>query len=86
VIAAIEQPFDLIILDMLMPGLDGLKTIRVLQKVAPGVPVLGLTGYVGRGYVADAAAMGVTVLSKPIKIAHLLAEINDVLAQTVTVE
>lgn len=79
IVAAAEDRFDLFLLDMLMPGLDGLQTIRVLRKVAPGVPILGLTGYVGRGYMAEAAAMGVTCLSKPIDMPRLIEEIRDLL-------
>jgi DNA-binding response OmpR family regulator len=83
VIAAVEEHFDLALLDMLMPGMDGLQTIRVLRKISPGMPILGLTGHVGRGYMAQAAALGVTCLSKPIAIADLLKEIRELLANNV---
>ncbi len=49
VVVAVEESFDLYLLDMLMPGLDGIQTIRVLKKVTPAVPIIGLTGYVGLG-------------------------------------
>lgn len=81
VIAAVEERFDLALLDMLMPGMDGLQAIRVLRKVAPGMPILGLTGHVGRGYMAQAAALGVTCLSKPVAIVELIREIKELLAQ-----
>lgn len=79
IMAAAEEPFDLFLLDMLMPGLDGVKTIKVLRKIAPDVPIIGLTGYVGRGYMAEAASLGVTCLSKPIDIDELITEINEIL-------
>ncbi|HEY9078402.1 MAG TPA: response regulator [Anaerolineaceae bacterium] len=79
IIAAVEQNFDLILLDMMMPGLDGIKVIRVLQKVIPNVPIIGLTGYVGRGYMSQAMSLGVTILTKPIAIPDLLQEVNQVL-------
>lgn len=75
-----EQSFDLVLLDMLMPGLNGIQTIRVLRKVAPDLPILGLTGYVGRGYMAEAAEYGVTCLSKPVIVDDLIDEINQVLS------
>lgn len=81
VIAAVEERFDLALLDMLMPGMDGLQAIRVLRKVAPGMPILGLTGHVGRGYMAQAAALGVTCLSKPVIMAELIMEVKGLLAQ-----
>jgi len=38
-----EKEFDLILLDISMPGSDGLEVIRELKKSKPGVPVLILT-------------------------------------------
>ncbi len=80
VVTAAEEPFDLFLLDMYMPGLNGIQAIKVLRKISPNTPIIGLTGYLGRGYMAEAAALGVTCLSKPIAIEELLTEINDTLA------
>lgn len=80
VVLAAEESFDLFLLDMYMPGLNGLQAIKVLRKLVPNTPIIGLTGYLGRGYMAEAAALGVTCLSKPIALADLLDEIHDVLA------
>lgn len=55
VVAATERSIDLFLLDMLMPGLDGIQTIKVLRKIMPQVPIIGLTGYVGRGYMVEAS-------------------------------
>ena len=79
IIEAVEETFDLALLDMLMPGLNGVKTIQVLRKILPSLPIIGLTGYVGRGYMAEAATYGVTCLSKPVKISDLLLEIDETL-------
>ena len=79
IITVVEGLFDLVLLDMLMPGLDGIKVARVLRKVTPNLPILGLTGFIGRGYQAQAAGLGVRILSKPIMISDLLTEINQVL-------
>ncbi|MBI4630679.1 MAG: response regulator [Chloroflexi bacterium] len=77
VVAATEQAFDLYLLDMMMPGLDGVQTIRVLRKVTPQVPIIGLTGYVGQGFMAQSLEFGVTCLNKPIEIVALVKEINE---------
>lgn len=77
IVAAVDQSYDLYLLDMLMPGLDGIQTIHVLRKVTPTVPILGLTGHVGRGYMSQALAYGVICLSKPIRIDELIHEIAD---------
>lgn len=80
VVAAAEERFDLYLLDMFMPGLDGIQVIRILRKLTPGIPILGLTGHVGRGYMAQASAYGITCLSKPVQFDQLLTEINEALA------
>ncbi|MBT3390737.1 MAG: response regulator, partial [Chloroflexi bacterium] len=80
IVAAAENPYDAIVLDMLMPGLDGIQVIRVLRKVIPGTPIIGLTGYVGRGYMAQASAFGVVCLSKPVVVVDLLRELSEGLA------
>jgi two-component system nitrogen regulation response regulator NtrX len=77
VVVAVDESFDLYLLDMLMPGLDGIQTIRVLKKVTPDVPIIGLTGYVGLGYMAQASAYGVICLPKPVVMADLIKEINE---------
>jgi two-component system nitrogen regulation response regulator NtrX len=77
VVVAVDESFDLYLLDMLMPGLDGIQTIRVLKKVTPDVPIIGLTGYVGLGYMAQASAYGVICLPKPVVMADLIQEINE---------
>ena len=80
IIAATEQSFDLVILDMLMPGLNGIQAIKVLRKIVPNLPILGLTGYVGHGYMSQTSVLGVSCLSKPIDMATLIKEIEELLS------
>jgi DNA-binding response OmpR family regulator len=80
IVLVAEQNFDLILLDMLMPGLDGIQVVRVLRKVAPGVPIIGLTGYVGRGYMSQAMDLGVNILTKPVVFSELVKEIQETIA------
>lgn len=77
IVAAVDGHFDLYLLDMLMPGLDGIQVTKVLRKVTPDVPVVGLTGHLGRGFMAQASAYGVTCITKPVRIETLVAEIHD---------
>lgn len=37
--------YDVLILDMLMPGLDGMETLRAVQAIRPELPVIILTGH-----------------------------------------
>jgi CheY-like chemotaxis protein len=48
-VAAIEAfAFDAVLVDIFMPGMNGIETIRVLRQSAPKVPVIAMSGYVFR--------------------------------------
>jgi CheY-like chemotaxis protein len=45
-VGAIEAfTFDVVIVDIVMPGMDGLATIDVLRRDAPDVPIIAMSGY-----------------------------------------
>jgi CheY-like chemotaxis protein len=80
-LAAAEQSrFDLIIVDIFMPGMDGLASIRRLKELAPSVPVVALSGFCFRNsagpapdFLAMAAKLGAAgSLQKPFAARELL--------------
>jgi CheY-like chemotaxis protein len=40
--------FDAVIVDIFMPGMDGYETIREFQKIAPGIPLIAMSGIMFR--------------------------------------
>lgn len=42
--------FDLVITDMLMPGQEGIETIRCLRRLAPALPILAISGGGNTGF------------------------------------
>jgi CheY-like chemotaxis protein len=66
---ALKHPFDLVILDWKMPGMDGLETANRIQEMAlRPLPILILATAYGRDFAADTlrdAGIGLT-LEKPI--------------------
>ncbi len=45
-VAAMEMAdFDLVMLDIFMPEMDGLEVIKVFKKRAPGLPIIAMSGF-----------------------------------------
>jgi CheY-like chemotaxis protein len=43
-----DNQFDIVIVDIFMPGMDGLETIRMFNRHAPTVPVIAISGFMFR--------------------------------------
>ncbi len=74
---AVDKAPDLVLLDIMLPGVNGLEVLRRLREVDADVPVLILTA---RGDDAD-KVLGLTLgaddyISKPFNLAELRARIN----------
>lgn len=70
-----RHPFDLVVLDRVMPEMNGEQTARFLKQLNPRVPVIMLTGF---GSPTDAPSVDI-VLNKPITIDALRHTIDKVL-------
>lgn len=83
-----RNPPDLLLLDLQMPGLDGLEVLRILRerRVCEGVPVLVLTGEDDEHYVARARELGAAgYLLKPFDARRLNEKVHRVLVDADTV-
>jgi len=52
------RPYDLVLLDLTMPLISGIDTLKRIQKIDPGLPVIILTGDSRVGTVVDAMKLG----------------------------
>jgi CheY-like chemotaxis protein len=43
-----SHQFDLMIVDIFMPGMNGFESVRVFHKRAPTIPLIAISGYVFR--------------------------------------
>jgi len=72
-----ENP-DVVILDIKMPGIDGLEALKEIKKLAPEAPVIMLTGHGGEDSARDALGKGAfDYLTKPCDIDLLASKIMD---------
>jgi PAS domain S-box-containing protein len=72
---------DLLLTDVIMPGMNGRELAATLTRRRPGIRVLFASGYTDNVLAGqDALAPGVTLLDKPFTPADLAANVRDVLA------
>lgn len=77
-----RRSYDLGLLDLRMPGMDGLTLCRHLKQLHPPMVVMILTAYAGTGLDEEAHAAGARhVLSKPVDFPRLLALVEQTLTQ-----
>ncbi len=67
-----EEPCDLVILDLIMPGMDGATTFEEIQKGWPSLPVILSSGYAINGQADKVMQRGCRAfLQKPFSLAEL---------------
>ncbi len=67
-----EQTFDMVLIDILMPGMSGLELVERLKADAPTIRIVVMTGYGSRDVAADALRRGARgLLLKPFTPAEL---------------
>lgn len=65
---------DCVLMDLKMPGVDGVDALKRIKAVAPGVPVVLMSAYATDEQVVEAKRFGAaTVLTKPIDIQQVLS-------------
>ena len=77
VAAVAEDTFDLVLMDMGMPNMDGVEAARRIADLRPSLPIVALTAHVlpeNRGECEAAGMKG--FLSKPLRITALADEIG----------
>ncbi|WP_022662520.1 response regulator [Paucidesulfovibrio longus] len=71
-----ENPVDVIVLDVKMPGMDGLETLKEIKKRCPQVEVIMLTGHGSVKSGIQGISLGAyDYVLKPFKIEDLLERI-----------
>ncbi|SDT86923.1 sigma-54-dependent transcriptional regulator [Desulfobacula phenolica] len=74
-----ESP-DIVLLDIWMPGMDGIETLKEIKKITPNLPVVMITGHGTIESAVDATKSGAyDFLEKPLSIDKVMVTINNAL-------
>jgi CheY-like chemotaxis protein len=84
------RPFDLLIVDIFMPGMDGFETMKLVHQSRPQMPVVVISGQQFRqaserqpDFLHMATRLGaVSSLQKPFRPAELLAAVASSLSRS----
>ncbi len=75
-----REQFDLVILDLNMPHMDGWETLDRIQNLRPDLPVIILTAQSNqREWTRDAGAR--VLMEKPFSVPSMLATVHELLAE-----
>jgi DNA-binding NtrC family response regulator len=73
-----ERPFGLILMDIKMPGMNGVDGLRRIREMRPDARVILMTAYSASELVNQAIEAGaLEVLSKPIVLPHLVQRVEE---------
>jgi DNA-binding NtrC family response regulator len=78
-----KTDFDIAIIDLKMEEMDGIEVLKILNKMAPDLPVIILTGHGSEAASEEAMHFGaVEYLAKPCDFEELFNKINNVCTKT----
>lgn len=72
------QTFDVVLMDIVMPGMNGVECLAEIKKRTPGTPVIMVTAYSVESRIRQALDHGAyAVLSKPLDMAKLFETVDE---------
>jgi two-component system response regulator HydG len=84
VIKALDEPWDVLLMDIRMPKLDGIGALKIIKHFNPSLPVVMFTGQAGQGDMFESTRLGAFVcLLKPVSSQKLLQAVEQAVAHGV---
>lgn len=75
-----RAPFDLAVIDYMMPGMNGVETFRAARKICPTLVGVFVTAHANINTIFPAVDAGIErVLAKPANAEELLAVVDELL-------
>ena len=75
-----EEPFELLLTDIVMPEMDGIELARRATELDPDIKVMFITGFAAVALSAAQAAPDAKVLSKPVHLKDIVSEVDRMVA------
>ena len=73
-----KEPYDAVIMDLMMPAMDGFKALKIFKKTRPEVQIILLTGNVPQEKCIEAINLGaMDVIEKPADLGLLIQKIEE---------
>src|SRR3990172_4389980 len=81
-----NENFDAIILDMIMPGMDGIETLKRLLEKNPDLQIILLTGHATVQKGIEALKLGAAdFIEKPAGVQQLIQKVKDAKAKRIAI-
>ena len=78
VLAEGGEMFKVVVMDVRMPGMDGLETLRRMKAKVPELPVILLTGHACMGVAVQGMDLGAyDYMLKPVSISELIIKMEE---------
>jgi diguanylate cyclase (GGDEF)-like protein len=77
-----EAPFDVVISDIELPGIDGLMLIKKLKEKIPEIDIISMTGYATKYSYTDVISNGASdFIAKPFGVDEMEAKLNRIIRE-----
>ena len=79
ILKILDGGWDVLLMDIRMPNLDGVNALKIIHRMSPNLPVIMFTGQAGRGEMLTSTQSGAyTCLLKPVSLDKLIGILEKV--------